>query len=157
MTEEVTSKKRSRRKRRSKAEIEAEKAAKLALKAEEEAKKEEGLEKVRARDEAGHFIADDPSTPENEAWEWRQKEDLPKLDSVLQEMLDEDVKTDEVVVEMIEESVVLEEVVEEDPAPAAPEPVVSKAPKALTYNGESDLNAIGCRFKRKRAARRMGR
>jgi len=23
---------------------------------------------VRARDESGHFIADDPSTPENEAW-----------------------------------------------------------------------------------------
>ena len=23
---------------------------------------------VRARDERGHFIADDPSTPENEAW-----------------------------------------------------------------------------------------
>ena len=23
----------------------------------------------RARDEEGHFIADDPSTPENEAWE----------------------------------------------------------------------------------------
>lgn len=23
---------------------------------------------VRARDENGHFIADDPSTPENEAW-----------------------------------------------------------------------------------------
>lgn len=25
-------------------------------------------EPVRARDESGHFIADDPSTPENEAW-----------------------------------------------------------------------------------------
>jgi hypothetical protein len=25
-------------------------------------------EPVRARDENGHFIADDPSTPENEAW-----------------------------------------------------------------------------------------
>ena len=24
--------------------------------------------KVRARDEKGHFIADDPDTPENEAW-----------------------------------------------------------------------------------------
>ena len=23
---------------------------------------------VRARDDSGHFIADDPSTPENEAW-----------------------------------------------------------------------------------------
>ena len=25
-------------------------------------------EPVRARDDNGHFIADDPSTPENEAW-----------------------------------------------------------------------------------------
>ena len=25
-------------------------------------------EPARARDENGHFIADDPSTPENEAW-----------------------------------------------------------------------------------------
>ena len=29
---------------------------------------EEVAEPVRARDENGHFIADDPSTPENEAW-----------------------------------------------------------------------------------------
>ena len=28
----------------------------------------ETTEPVRARDENGHFIADDPSTPENEAW-----------------------------------------------------------------------------------------
>ena len=26
------------------------------------------VEEVRARDENGHFIADDPATPENEAW-----------------------------------------------------------------------------------------
>ncbi len=26
-------------------------------------------EPKRARDENGHFVADDPSTPENEAWE----------------------------------------------------------------------------------------
>jgi hypothetical protein len=25
-------------------------------------------EPIRARDDNGHFIADDPSTPENEAW-----------------------------------------------------------------------------------------
>ena len=31
---------------------------------------EEGFEKVHARDEKGHFIKDDPSTPENEAFEW---------------------------------------------------------------------------------------
>jgi hypothetical protein len=29
---------------------------------------EEVVDPVRARDENGHFIADDPSTPENEAW-----------------------------------------------------------------------------------------
>jgi len=35
----------------------------------EEPKYEETLEMVRARDENGHFIADDPSTPDvNEAW-----------------------------------------------------------------------------------------
>ena len=28
----------------------------------------QAIEEVRARDENGHFIADDPSTPENEAW-----------------------------------------------------------------------------------------
>jgi len=28
----------------------------------------EETEKVRARDEGGSFVSDDPSTPENEAW-----------------------------------------------------------------------------------------
>tara|TARA_R110002012_G_scaffold53786_1_gene138057 strand:- start:27 stop:347 length:321 start_codon:yes stop_codon:yes gene_type:complete len=32
--------------------------------------KAEGFEKKRARDPKGHFIKDDPSTPENEAFEW---------------------------------------------------------------------------------------
>ena len=162
MTEEVTTKKRSRRKRRSKAEIEAEKAAKLALAAEEAAKEAEGFEKIRARDEAGHFIKDDPSTPENEAWEWRKKEDLPELDPVLEELLTEDVKLDEVVTEMFEESVTSEEVVEEEPAPVVPEPVVSKKPK---LNIEDDpvvdpsgrrLSQMTNRFKKRRAARRFG-
>ena len=30
----------------------------------------EGFEKQRARNEKGHFVKDDPSTPENEAFEW---------------------------------------------------------------------------------------
>ena len=34
----------------------------------EEVVEETAPEPVRARDENGHFIADDPSTPENEAW-----------------------------------------------------------------------------------------
>lgn len=32
----------------------------------------EGFEKKRARNEKGHFVKDDPSTPENEAFEWQR-------------------------------------------------------------------------------------
>lgn len=73
MTEKTP--KKPRRKRRSKAEIEAEKAAKAAAAAEALEMEEKGFERVRARDEAGHFIKDDPATPENEAWEWQKKEE----------------------------------------------------------------------------------
>lgn len=38
----------------------------------EEVCKEE-VEVVRARDSKGHYIADDPSTPENEAWTKKKK------------------------------------------------------------------------------------
>jgi hypothetical protein len=31
---------------------------------------EDGFEKTRARDDKGHFVKDDPSTPENEAYQW---------------------------------------------------------------------------------------
>ena len=31
---------------------------------------EEGFEKKRTRDTKGHFVKDDPSTPENEAYQW---------------------------------------------------------------------------------------
>ena len=31
------------------------------------------VEEVRARDENGHFVADDPVTPENEAWTKKPK------------------------------------------------------------------------------------
>ena len=31
------------------------------------------VEEVRARDENGHFISDDPATPENEAWTKKPK------------------------------------------------------------------------------------
>lgn len=34
---------------------------------------------VRARDDKGHFIADDPSTPENEAWVEEKVEKVRKL------------------------------------------------------------------------------
>ena len=40
----------------------------------EEVKVEE-TEMVRARNEKGHFIADDPDTPENEAWVEKPKEE----------------------------------------------------------------------------------
>lgn len=37
------------------------------------------VEKVRARTEEGHFVKDDPSTPENEAWvEKPKKKAAPK-------------------------------------------------------------------------------
>ena len=34
----------------------------------------QGFEKKRSRDEKGHFVKDDPSTPENEAFEWVKPE-----------------------------------------------------------------------------------
>ena len=41
---------------------------------------EEGFEKTRARDESGHFVKDDPSTPENEAFVWQKPvEEEPKV------------------------------------------------------------------------------
>ena len=46
--------------------VKEQKIVQRALKAAEKVEKE--LEKVRARDEKGHYIADDPATPENEAW-----------------------------------------------------------------------------------------
>ena len=36
----------------------------------EEKMVEDGFEKTRARDNKGHFVKDDPSTPENEAYQW---------------------------------------------------------------------------------------
>lgn len=72
MTDQPTKK---RRRRRTKAEIAAEKAAKEAAALEAQKMEAEGYERVRARDAGGHFIPDDPSTPENEAWEWQKKGD----------------------------------------------------------------------------------
>ena len=40
----------------------------LAGKTAETTKSEPVVEPTRARNEKGHYIADDPSTPENEAW-----------------------------------------------------------------------------------------
>ena len=38
----------------------------------------EETEMVRARNEKGHYIADDPNTPENEAWEEKPKAETKK-------------------------------------------------------------------------------
>ena len=43
------------------------------LKVEEPPIVEVVVEEVRARDENGHFVADDPATPENEAWTKKPK------------------------------------------------------------------------------------
>ena len=39
---------------------------------------ENPVEMVRARNEDGHFIKDDPSTPENEAWVEKPKKSQPQ-------------------------------------------------------------------------------
>ena len=57
----------TRRSRRKKQPVEVVKDAPTLDAAELEA---EGFEKKRARNEKGHFVKDDPSTPENEAFEW---------------------------------------------------------------------------------------
>ena len=41
-------------------------------------KANEGVKKVRARNGKGHFIADDPTTPENEAWVEKKEVINPK-------------------------------------------------------------------------------
>jgi hypothetical protein len=48
--------------------IKVEKAKKLATRAAETGVVLEKVELVRARDNRGHFISDDPETPEDEAW-----------------------------------------------------------------------------------------
>ena len=53
-----------------------EKKSEADLKKEAEEKIEELNEKrVRARNDKGHYIADDPSTPENEAWYEKEDEE----------------------------------------------------------------------------------
>lgn len=88
-----------RRKRRTKAEIEADKLAQAEAAAEEARMEAEGYEKKRARDDHGHFIKDDPETPENEAWEWVKKEDPvvepEPIDEVVQKLFDEALESKE--------------------------------------------------------------
>ena len=57
----------SRRSRRKKQEVEIVTDAPTVDATELEA---EGFERKRTRNERGHYVKDDPSTPENEAFEW---------------------------------------------------------------------------------------
>ena len=139
-----------RRKRRSKAEIEAEKAAKAAVVAETEKMESEGFEKVRHRDDKGHYVKDDPSTPENEAWDWvKKEEEEEKVEKEIE--LNFGSSYEKEIDEILEEEcgVHLEETPEPGKVKPKPSPVVS-------YSGETDVKQIGCRFKRKRAIRRQG-
>ena len=75
----------SRRSRRKKQEVEVVTDAPTVDAAELEA---EGFERKRTRNERGHYIKDDPSTPENEAFEWVkpvEKKEEPKPKPVVQE------------------------------------------------------------------------
>jgi len=126
----------ARRKRRTKAEIEAEKLAKAAAAAEEEKMVEAGFEKKRARDKEGHFIKDDPSTPENEAWEWVKTEEA--IVEIPEESVPEPVVAKEEIVESVKDSP-SEKV--ETPAPAAPTPpapVAAPNPKPELKTGYDD-------------------
>ena len=115
----------------------------------EEKMLEEGFEKTRARNAKGHFVKDDPNTPEDEAWEWQKTvEEEPKA---AVEVEPEPVAVVEEAKPEPEQVVVVEEV-----KPKAPEPV-KEVSSAISYGGETTVEEIGCRFKRKRAIRRQGR
>ena len=125
-----------RRKRRTKAEIEAEKQAKAAQAAEDAKMEAEGYEKKRLRDEHGHFIKDDPSTPENEAWEWVKKE--------------EEEKVEEVITEVVEEPTVSKLEPEPEPAPKQAKPKVASTDP---HYGIKQARFGGGRLKWKRRTR----
>ena len=146
MTEENKAKK-PRRKRRSKADIAAEKAKEALQKIEDEKMEEAGFEKVRNRDDKGHYIADDPSTPENEAWNWKKVEETP---IVTPEPIPTPIPEPELIVIPKTEVLVIPEPepeaeVIEEPEPETPPAPVAKAPVNPPY-----LNSL----KRRRAQRR---
>ena len=154
MTEETP--KKPRRKRRTKAQIEADKAAKAAAAAEVEKMEAAGYEHVRVRDGHGHFVKDDPSTPENEAWEWVKTEDNGRF-SDPSSFAEEEKEVDEMVEE---ECIPCNEaaaaalaaaeaaIEEEEPAVVDEDPIVDHAGRRLSE--------IQNRFKARRAKRRMG-
>ena len=137
MTENVNSKK-SKRRRRSKAEVAAEKAAKELQLAEDVKMEEAGFEKVRNRNDKGHYVSDDPSTPENEAWEWKKVEEpTPEPEPVA-----------------VVEPEPVAEVVVETPTPVKVKKAVGQGP--VTYANPSGEH-IANSFKRRRALRRQSR
>jgi hypothetical protein len=143
-----------RRKRRTKAEIETEKEVKAAAAAEAEKMESDGFEKVRNRDDKGHYVKDDPSTPENEAWDWVKKDEEEELEKAVE--LNFGSSYEKEIDKIIEEEpvAVVEETVEPEPVKVEKAEVPS-AP-VLSYSGVTDVEHIGCRFKRKRAIRRQG-
>lgn len=147
MTEETP--KKPRRKRRTKAQIEADKAAKAAAAAEVEKMEAAGYEHVRVRDELGHFVKDDPSTPENEAWEWVKKEDNGRFSdpsSFAEEEEEECIPCNEAAAAALAAAEAAIE--EEEPAVVDEDPIVDHAGRRLSE--------IQNRFKARRAKRRMG-
>ena len=130
MTEET---KKPRRKRRTKAQIEADKAAAAELAAKEAEMESQGYEKVRMRDEHGHFVKDDPNTPENEAWEWRKKEDNGRFSdpsSFAEEEEEECIPCQESAMKALEAA---EAAVEEE------EPEKDSSPDYVTLTGRAKL------------------
>ena len=70
----------------------------------------QGFERTRSRDSKGHFVKDDPSTPENEAFEWvRPVDSAPEVEVAKEEAQDS-------VVEVVETPIV------EPPPQPTPEP-----------------------------------
>lgn len=80
-----------------------------------EALEAQGFKRRRARNEKGHYKADDPSTPENEAFEWVKpiEQEEPVLPAVQQPVSEEPVA---------QETAPKEEAVSEEPVKAAPAP-----------------------------------
>lgn len=136
-----------RRKRRSKAEIEAEKAAKAAAAAETEKMESDGFEKVRHRDDKGHYVKDDPSTPENEAWDWVKKDEDEDLEKAVE--LNFGSAYEKEIDEIIEEKVVA-------PVKKTVKPVQKKTEKPMyDESTHSDIPLYGsARFRARKDVKR---
>ncbi len=145
-----------RRKRRTKAEIEAEKAAKAAAAAETEKMESEGFEKIRHRDDKGHYVKDDPSTPENEAWDWvKKEEEEEKVEKEIELNFGSSyVKEIEEIIEQEDEAHLEEETPKPKVAKVKPTPVAKKNPD-YDETTHSDIPLYGsARFRAKKGVKR---